>query len=547
MCSLKISLFSLSFQFYPVLELKQVLKGVAQLPFARKQGWILSLSSKRKQQLVDMLLGWVFDDFPACRRPRAQLLLEMRYRTNQIAQSTNMGMPIPMPIHRPMVAAAAATHHMPCIPGMPFILPATATTAAFRSPSLQTPAAKPPRSVRPSSSSASRGNKTTTPVATATASKKKRARSQMSASSLSRLSAAAAAAAARQVSRQASTPISSITTPRTARVKQEPDFHVETPANTSSTPASAGVARLTTPYSSSQTNTTGNIINNNGDDERSLTQPRTDTERRLLAQLLQMGFPDQAEILSSIRKLASDNDNDTSSSNNNNTITADVVMVDIISQREEAEEAKKMDVARKLSEQSRKAEAKQLRNVVAEENNRKRRDASWSEWMKPSKENAKIMYPDSWILQETREALEDIVQKNVSAKDLLLELLELEKKAHKWYKGNLPRSYFRATVSKQLITAATSSSSFSSILACLLKALRKQIQVLQQHMFQLSSQQGGVPRLFLDAQQEDTEEQQHDSQDEVVLIGVDKATAIKENSLPARKTKTAVPEIIEVL
>ena len=249
--------------------------------------------------------------------------------------------------------------------------------------------------------------------------------------------------------------------------------------------------------------------------------PRNELEARLLHELLAMGFQDRVEILDSIRRLSAN-------SPPTHPPTADTVMIDIITGREEAEEARKMDMARQQSEQTRKAEAKRLREALQQEKIAARRAASWDQWMQEADH-----YVNSWILGIIRGQVEHAVSKSATLKDSLLDLLELEKKARKWYGHRLPRTYFQKEVAPRLMDCSNLK---KDILCC--------IDTLQKHMFELSEQDGGVPILFLRALERHGDSGD-EADDEVVVVRVDRATAVKENSSPAKPKDP--PEVIELL
>jgi hypothetical protein len=136
-----------------------------------------------------------------------------------------------------------------------------------------------------------------------------------------------------------------------------------------------------------------------------------------------------------------------------------------------------------------------------------------------------------------------IKDKDTQLKCKLMVLLKLEKKAKQWYGRVLPRGYFARCVAERLIQATADSMGGK---------LQKEVNALEVAMFQLSEQQGGVPRLFLQAH-DDTKEQDGDEQkrgqgafdtDDVVLVGTITTT-------PPGTRKTAAgrsePEVLEIL
>jgi hypothetical protein len=298
-------------------------------------------------------------------------------------------------------------------------------------------------------------------------------------------------------------------------------------------PASAP-APTPAPNSAPHTNTTVRVklerqlnVNEEG------CQPRNPMEMNLLVQLSQMGFTNRREILESIRELASN-------TNPSQPPSVDSVMVAMITQREEAEEAKHMDEARLQSEQARKEDAQRRRSLIYNNVEEKLKTASMDDWRRTTG-----MFPDSWILNENTcyDFLSALIQdKDTLLKCKLMALLKLEKKAKQWYGKVLPRGYFARCVTERLILATADS---------MTGKLQNEIKALEVAMFQLSEQQGGVPRIFLEAHDDDTKERDGDEQngsgvldvDDVVLVGTSTTS-------PGTREKAAGrldPEVLEIL
>jgi hypothetical protein len=203
----------------------------------------------------------------------------------------------------------------------------------------------------------------------------------------------------------------------------------------------------------------------------------------ILPELLAMGFTDRAEILATICRLTE----------SAALVTAEAVMVDIISQREEAEEARKMDQARLLSEQARKADSKQRRQMIEEDLQNTRQSLSWNDWLE-----RRDMFPDSWILRLSalRVALERLIQSDRAVKHNFVSLLMLEKKSFQWYGKVLPGAFFRNVLPERLLLPLDAT---TGVAGCLARTLDTQVKELEFHMYSLSEQQGGVPLLFRDA------------------------------------------------
>jgi hypothetical protein len=163
------------------------------------------------------------------------------------------------------------------------------------------------------------------------------------------------------------------------------------------------------------------------------------------------------------------------------------VMLDIITQREEAEEARILDEARKLSELSRKEDAKQRRGELERQLQTLIERSSVEEWLLD-----KQRFVQSWILRGDAKA---VLQRLVSPyktpmKCKVIALLQLEKKARKWY-GDMPRSYFARQLTQRLIPMTTAET--------MLAQVQREIDTLETVMYDLSEQMGGVPKVFRDA------------------------------------------------
>lgn len=273
------------------------------------------------------------------------------------------------------------------------------------------------------------------------------------------------------------------------------------------------------------------------------TRARDSSEQSVLTQMLDMGFTDIREILSSVRRLTDLQYGVVPSS--------DVVMCDLIQQREEVDEAKKMDAARLLSEQSRKEESKRLRLAADQEFEEKLISSSIKEWLTNEK-----MFSKSWILNgHAWESLEKVFDKDIlespmspsssSSSELLsdnitilksslVELLKLEKKSQVWYGCFLPRYYFEIDVTNRLMGCSDNSTTLSETtnnnkkkakkrspikkpqkgkqkvqtiniqqqshdqetILSLQFLIQDEIKQLNRVMFQLSEQFSGVPRIF---------------------------------------------------
>lgn len=206
--------------------------------------------------------------------------------------------------------------------------------------------------------------------------------------------------------------------------------------------------------------------------------PQNDRETEMLGEVLEMGFTDKREILTSIRKLGM------------SAKSSESVMIDIITAREEAAEARKMDEARLLSEQSRKEESRRRRLIIASQLQKEIQTSSIDVWTSKAS-----MFRGSVVLGGSiTSTLNGLISKSESLKNVLLSLLNLEKKARKFYQS-LPAAYF-AQLSKRLERIEGSD---DELVQTLESHIKSEIEAIEVGMYTLSEQQGGVPRIFVEA------------------------------------------------
>lgn len=157
--------------------------------------------------------------------------------------------------------------------------------------------------------------------------------------------------------------------------------------------------------------------------------------------------------------------------------SVDSVMCELIAVREAEAEAAELDKARRLSEQDKEGEQKRRRDRREEE----LLQADCTEWRH-------VWFPESWILPMwSKEIVDRVIQQNSAVKKKVISLLQLEQKARQWYGSQLPKGYFTTAIGQPL--------SMCSI-ADWPNQLQAHVQTLQYHMFTLSEQKLGVPKLF---------------------------------------------------
>lgn len=225
--------------------------------------------------------------------------------------------------------------------------------------------------------------------------------------------------------------------------------------------------------------------------------PLNPQESMMLSQLVQMGFRDRDEVVRGIRQ-----------SNKN---SADAIMMWLIQEKENADEASKMDEARKRSEELRAENA--IKKKQAEQ---ERLDAA------NTRESLQLIFTTSWVLKHLSQELLNKIVGVKKLKESLLRLLKIEKMAIKWYKSQLPSCYF-----KDLCRRIHNEND-------LVVWFQKECDALEAGLYMLEEQQGGVPKLFLRAtaahpeDEEDAEtgkageekKSDDDDDDEIEVIGV---------------------------
>lgn len=212
---------------------------------------------------------------------------------------------------------------------------------------------------------------------------------------------------------------------------------------------------------------------NNNNDPDDDAAPLTLQESAMLYQLRQMGFSDEQEMLAGIRHVTSHDLNK----------RVDDAMMWIVQQREEAEEAKKMDAVRARSEQLRQEQSDLKRRYKKE-----RMDAATMHEWKTERE----FFQGSVVLQLLANGVLETVRTN-GHKQVLEEFLELEKNARKWFGPRVPFCFFVRLAKHWSEPMPTTD---------LVNAITSATMVVQKALFSLSEQQGGVPKIFLLATKE---------------------------------------------
>lgn len=236
-------------------------------------------------------------------------------------------------------------------------------------------------------------------------------------------------------------------------------------------------------------------------------QPRNAREISLLGSLTQMGFS-REEALSSIRAK-------TNILSLSHSEQVENLMMWMVTQREEADEARKLDMARIASENS---------NDGITASREAIEDALQSSSQSELFGESTSYFKSSFISksQTGLEALSTLCTYNddngESGKQLVLKYLLLEQKALKWYGPAASKAYFLYDAPKALKPFAAMKNSDA------LASLQTELGKVETALYSLKEQQGGVPRIFLQATKSArlngliTLESSHDGDVEVVDI-----------------------------
>jgi hypothetical protein len=200
-------------------------------------------------------------------------------------------------------------------------------------------------------------------------------------------------------------------------------------------------------------------------------QPKNATEFRIMSELAQMGFTDRQEMINGIRQ--------------SKKTTADEVMLFIVTQREEADEARKEDEVRLLSEEQ-KREQEQLKKAHRME---KLAGAKTGK-------DLRVIFDKSWVLgallldDGSSSIVDDALMKQRRTE--FLGLLSLEEQSAKWYHG-LPSYYFQNLCNR-----------LKNDHGGTIDWLPVECERLKRGLTQLKEQVGGRPKLFVEAFDEAT-------------------------------------------
>jgi hypothetical protein len=228
--------------------------------------------------------------------------------------------------------------------------------------------------------------------------------------------------------------------------------------------SSAGMTNPPTTDNNINNNINNNVFSTTGSNTDS-NGPKNAKEFYILKELRAIQFTDDEEVLNGIRHCGDD-------------ATVDSVMLHLITQREELEEARREDAVRLLSENQKEEEAERKKKQLEE-----RLDAA-------SADDLITIFPGSWILEGLKPSrLVSIQEGNKSS---LHKFLQLESKSRLWY-SSLPCHYFNKICTRLNSGDDDDDDNDDENAAW----LEHECKTLQSGLFKLKEQIGGIPKLFL--------------------------------------------------
>ncbi len=280
--------------------------------------------------------------------------------------------------------------------------------------------------------------------------------------------------------------------------------------------------------------------------------PRDFRETAMLANLRQMGFGSEREILNALRAVAAQRvENCSCSTTAGGTAEwsvqeqVEAAITWLVMQREEAAFARELDRARILSEQENAIQEQSRKQLMAKEVEH----ASVVDLLGSTETRSKY-FPHSVLLRDwsvVNSVFGPVASGSSIGKKQVIRLLNLELKSRKWYGTVLPYSYFEYVLCP----------SFGSWAGRNIKDISQKVEQvsdeLEKAMFNLSEQVeggiGSVPKLFYDAQTKATQEGKPISalEDSEVIIDDDVEVLEKPSSYTCTGgSKTQHSEVINI-
>ena len=245
-------------------------------------------------------------------------------------------------------------------------------------------------------------------------------------------------------------------------------------------------------------------------------------EAFLLAQMKMVGFTDDGEILAGLRHVRS------GAPHLDPSAVIDMAMVWIVKQREEAEEARKMDMARMISETDRSEKDRREREAA-----RRLQEASMGDIVGIGDDARSKFFRGSVLLRSPLMRSLFLSVGGAAAKEECVRLLRLEQQAGQWYGKVLPWAYFHHVAIGRIEAWADDDVANDTDEYLTAEALiRQEADALERALFSLSEQihngVQNVPQVFVSAQEDarrkglpDAPETEEDD-DEVIVVELDR-------------------------
>jgi len=315
-----------------------------------------------------------------------------------------------------------------------------------------------------------------------------------------------------------------------AKVKKEPLSHTSSSYTTHSNATASSAVPATDEY---------------------LLQPHGLRESNMVANLRDMGFTNTQEILTALRAVAAEREeisivsappngmSGLSSTGWSTEEQVETAMMWIVSQREEAAEAQKLDEARISSEQADAAMEQSRRQDMKQElKNADLVDLIGSVEEDDSVEIRSRHFPCSVLLRNrsVKTVLKAIASGESLGKEQVIRLLSLEKKARKWYGTVLPFSFFMYVLCPRFESCTQEVLRTARSIIC--QRLSHESDELEKAMFNLSEQEeggvGSVPKVFLAAQRDASEKGKPTSSEDTKVGNDDDVQVLQHSSRVGR-------------
>ena len=215
--------------------------------------------------------------------------------------------------------------------------------------------------------------------------------------------------------------------------------------------------------------------------------PQTLVENVLVSSLRQMGFSDLQEIMSSMRTIQEQVQNQMVG----NGILADMIMMHIVYQREEKEEARKMDAARIQSENT------MILQETEDSGNTRVEIVYNANEILGAEGQTSLLFDESFLLtsMEVKTIFRSLLHED---NGVVQKLLDIEKKCLRWY-GTITEPFFRFILCEKIESWLDDIGQHK----VLTERLEKEIKIIEHDLYVISDQSEHLraPRMFISAQE----------------------------------------------